>query len=304
MDLVALKKQIQNGKLDHFYIFCGPEIGLQNLYINQMAKGIPARADSIASIWSKISGQNKLFKNNMKFVYAIRDDIDFIKDEKAWPKVDKIKTGTVVLLVTEVDKRSKFYKHFKDIIIPFNHMTTAQLLPTVKKMIGGVDADIKYFIESCNNDYNTILNELDKCKRLGEKVMSVELSNKLIPRVEEANVFKMVDHLIQKDCKTTLTELGQLLDQGQNEIGILGVIATKLQQCVLVEGYRGEKDIAKATSLNGWVCKDILKHNKLAPGSLLQALRLVQKFDNGIKTGMYEPSIAVQNCIIEILSLD
>ena len=52
MDLVLLKKQIKQNKLEHFYIFCGPEIGLQNIYINQMANGMPARAESIASIWN------------------------------------------------------------------------------------------------------------------------------------------------------------------------------------------------------------------------------------------------------------
>lgn len=304
MDLVLLKKQIKQNKLEHFYIFCGPEIGLQNIYINQMANGMPARAESIASIWNKISGQNKLFKTNRKFVYAIRDDIDFMKDEKAWNKIDKIKSGTVVLLVTDVDKRSKFYKHFKDIIIPFNHMTTAQLLPTVKKMIKGTDADIKYFIESCNNDYNTIINELDKANRLGCKEMTKQLSDELIPRIEEANVFKLADYLISKNSRKTLTELDLLLHEGQSEVGILSVIATKLQQCILVEGYRGEKDIASSTGLNGWVCKSILDNNKIQPGNLLTALRLVHKFDTSIKTGQLEPDIAVTNCIIEILSLD
>lgn len=304
MDLVMLKKQIKQNTLEHFYIFCGPEIGLQNIYVNHMSKGNHQRVDTIASIWTKVTSTSKLFKKQSDIVYVIRDDQDFMKDEKMWDKISSIKNGTIILLITEVDKRSKFYKHFKDMIIPFNNMTTAQLLPTVKKMIKGTDTDLKYFIESCRNDYSTILNELDKAKRLGIDTMTQNVSDLLIPRVVEANVFKMVDYLISKNAKQTLHELNLLIEQGQNEIGILSVIATKIQQCILVEGYRGEKDIAKMTGLNGWVCKGVLDTNKLAPGSLLTALRLVHKFDKGIKMGLYEPDIAVTNCVVEILNLN
>ena len=34
MDIVKFKKQVQQGKLDHFYVFTGDEIGLQNIYLN------------------------------------------------------------------------------------------------------------------------------------------------------------------------------------------------------------------------------------------------------------------------------
>ena len=303
MDLVLLKKQIQQNKLEHFYIFCGPEIGLQNMYINQMSNNMPARADSIKEIWSKLTGKNRLFKTNRKFVYVVRDDEHFMSNEKYWDSINNIVSGTLVLLITDLDKRSKFYKHFKDIIIPFNHLTTAQLLPSVKKLIKGTDANLKYFIEACDNDYNTILNELDKLKYLGYDTITKQLTDTLRPPVLESNVFKMTDYLINKNSKKTLTELQLLLDAGSNEVGILSAIASKLEQCILVEGHRDEKDITSITGLNGWVVKGILTNNKLAPSSLLTALRITQKFDMSIKNGLLEPDIAVMNCVIESLSL-
>lgn len=303
MDIVALKKQIKQNDLSNFYIFCGPEIGLQNIYISQMSRGTHQRIDTIASVWNKLTSGSKLFKKQDKGIYVVRDDTDFMKDEKAWSKVSAIRNATLILLITEVDKRSKFYKHFKDDMIPFNKMTTKQLLPTVKKMIQGTDNDISYFIERCNNDYSTILNQLDKVNRLGKEVMTKALCDELIPKELEADVFSMVTSLIRKDSYATLHQLFTLLRQGQNELGILSVIGTKLQQCILVEGYRGNNNISQATGLNGWVCKDILDNNKLQPSSLLTALRLVYQFDSGIKSGLYEPDLAVENCILEILSL-
>lgn len=303
MDLVLLKKQIQQNKLEHFYIFCGPEIGLQNMYINQMSNNMPARADNIKDIWNKLTGKNKLFKTNRKFVYVVRDDEHFMSNEKYWNNVNNIVSGTLVLLITDLDKRSKFYKHFKDIIIPFNHLTTVQLLPTVKKLIKGTDKDLKYFIEACDNDYNTIINELDKLKYLGYDTITKQITDTLRPPAQESNVFKMTDYLINKNSKKTLTELQSLLDNGGNEVGILSVIATKLEQCILVEGYRDEKNIASITGLNGWTVKAILNNNRLAPSSLLTGLRIVQKFDSSIKNGLLEPDMAVTNCVIEILNL-
>ena len=40
MDIVKLKKQIKENKLDNFYILAGEELGVLNMYINKMGNNI------------------------------------------------------------------------------------------------------------------------------------------------------------------------------------------------------------------------------------------------------------------------
>ena len=59
MDIVKFKKQVQQGKLDHFYVFTGDEIALQNIYLNQLSN--VKRVDTVLEVWSKLKSSNKLY---------------------------------------------------------------------------------------------------------------------------------------------------------------------------------------------------------------------------------------------------
>ena len=97
MNIKDLNLQIRKGELDHFYIFYGDEIGLQNLYIQQLSKGkVAQRVDDFASIMKKVTTKNTVFgKADDDRVYIIRDDSTFMKTEKAWDI--EIKSGIVIL---------------------------------------------------------------------------------------------------------------------------------------------------------------------------------------------------------------
>jgi DNA polymerase III delta subunit len=303
MNIKDLNLQIRKGELDHFYIFYGDEIGLQNLYIQQLSKGkVAQRVDDFASIMKKVTTKNTVFgKADDDRVYIIRDDSTFMKTEKAWDI--EIKSGIVILLVTTLDKRSKFYKHFKDKAIEFKPAPTGQCIKLLKGHITGAIGDLEYFIESCNNDYNTIFSNLDKIKRLGYKEVTRQLIDDLIVKADNGNVFDLATFVIRQDSVGAITELNKILGAGENAIGILSVLYNRLKECILVEGYRGEYNIAKSTGLNPWVCKSILADNNIQPAALLHGLRIVDKYDRGIKMGIYEPQAAATGCVIELLDL-
>ena len=67
-------------------------------------------------------------------------------------------------------------------------------------------------------------------------------------------------------------------------------------------GHKGQQDITKKTGLPYWQIKKILNNVKISPGGLLAALRFIQQYDNGIKSGRYSPEIGLQCCILNILS--
>lgn len=296
LGLLDLQTQIREGSLLPFYIFTGEEIELQNIYLKQMGNVI--RVDRVADIYNKIT--SKLISGKFT-VYVVRDDMDFIKSEKTWGSIsDRIRNAVLVIQVTTPNKCKKFIKELNDCVVEFNHMTTKQLLNVVN-----MDCSVsnkQYFIEACNNDLNTINNYLDIFKRVGIKELNKKIVDEYIPTKEDVTVFQLADAVMRKDEQLTFRLLDQLLEDKNNVMGIIYAIYSQLHKCVLVEGYRGEKNISKVTGINSWICNNILRDNRIEPSKLLTALRLVQKYDKGIKTGKYDGVMACYSLIVEILS--
>lgn len=296
LGLLDLQTQIREGSLLPFYIFTGEEIELQNIYLKQMGNVI--RVDRVADIYNKIT--SKLISGKFA-VYVVRDDMDFIKSEKTWGSIsDRIRNAVLVIQVTTPNKCKKFIKELNDCVVEFNHMTTKQLLNVVN-----MDCSVsnkQYFIEACNNDLNTINNYLDIFKRAGIKELNKKIVDEYIPTKEDVTVFQLADAVMRKDEQLTFKLLDQLLEDKNNVMGIIYAIYSQLHKCVLVEGYRGEKNISKVTGINSWICNNILRDNRIEPPKLLTALRLVQKYDKGIKTGKYDGVMACYSLIVEILS--
>lgn len=296
LGLLDLQTQIREGSLLPFYIFTGEEIELQNIYLKQMGNVI--RVDRVADIYNKIT--SKLISGKFA-VYVVRDDMDFIKSEKTWGSIsDRIRNAVLVIQVTTPNKCKKFIKELNDCVVEFNHMTTKQLLNVVN-----MDCSVsnkQYFIEACNNDLNTINNYLDIFKRAGIKELNKKIVDEYIPTKEDVTVFQLADAVMRKDDQLTFRLLDQLLEDKNNVMGIIYAIYSQLHKCVLVEGYRGEKNISKVTGINSWICNNILRDNRIEPSKLLTALRLVQKYDKGIKTGKYDGVMACYSLIVEILS--
>lgn len=296
LGLLDLQTQIREGSLLPFYIFTGEEIELQNIYLKQMGNVI--RVDRVADIYNKIT--SKLISGKFA-VYVVRDDMDFIKSEKTWGSIsDRIRNAVLVIQVTTPNKCKKFIKELNDCVVEFNHMTTKQLLNVVN-----MDCSVsnkQYFIEACNNDLNTINNYLDIFKRVGIKELNKKIVDEYIPTKEDVTVFQLADAVMRKDEQLTFKLLDRLLEDKNNVMGIIYAIYSQLHKCVLVEGYRGEKNISKVTGINSWICNNILRDNRIEPSKLLTALRLVQKYDKGIKTGKYDGVMACYSLIVEILS--
>lgn len=296
LGLLDLQTQIREGSLLPFYIFTGEEIELQNIYLKQMGNVI--RVDRVADIYNKIT--SKLISGKF-IVYVVRDDMDFIKSEKTWSSIsDRIRNVVLVIQVTTPNKCKKFIKELNDCVVEFNHMTTKQLLNVVN-----MDCSVsnkQYFIEACNNDLNTINNYLDIFKRAGIKELNKKIVDEYIPTKEDVTVFQLADAVMRKDEQLTFKLLDRLLEDKNNVMGIIYAIYSQLHKCVLVEGYRGEKNISKVTGINSWICNNILRDNRIEPPKLLTALRLVQKYDKGIKTGKYDGVMACYSLIVEILS--
>lgn len=295
MDLVELKSQIKSGNLNNFYILAGEEIGILNMYIRQMSKEV-VRADEVGDVWQSLT--SRTLSNNGNVVYVVRDDKKFMAMEKIWTGLkSKIKNGILVLCITNLDKRSKFYKEFQDDVVIFEKMTEAQLLHYCKKKLKGVNDEVlKYLIYLCGNDFSRIENEIDKVKRLKVTTITNEVLEELIIPPKDSTAFTYIDAMLSGDYYNAIYDVNSLISNGESGVMLLGLLYSNFRNAVLVVGNnKGDSGV------NGYVAMNIKEKLVYEPNQLLTILRIIQKYESGIKKGIYEEKYAIQSATVEIL---
>lgn len=307
MELVELNKQLRTNDIGNFYIFVGDEIGLQNVYLKQF--GEYKRIDAVSEVISKLTAKGFGFSNGKKEVYVVRDDLEFLTNkhlEENIKQLEKAKLGTLILQITNANKKSVWYKTLKDYVVEFNKLTPTQLIHQIQHYNLTDNQDtLKYFVSACNNDYTTILNEIDKYNRLHDagvyKTFSIDTLLDMMPPKYDYTVFDFIDLVMQHDMKAVHV-MDLLLEQNQNPLGILSLLYQNISKAILVVGHKGQQGITEKTGLPYWQVKKILNNTRVSPSGLLASIRFIQQYDTGIKTGRYSPEVGLQCCILNILN--
>ena len=129
MDVAGLKAHIKSNTISNILFFTGDEWEVQKIFIQQIAKikGLEVkRIDSITDIIGKFKSVSFIQKN---YLYIARDDKLYMEDEKAQALLKStIGDNMFILLLTTVDKRTKFYKANKDAIIEFEALPERMLM--------------------------------------------------------------------------------------------------------------------------------------------------------------------------------
>ena len=315
MTIIDLKDQIIKNNLSNFYIFTGTEIGIINIYLQQMSNklGLPiTRADSVLSIYGKCQG-GSLFGDSTGF-YVIRDDRDFMKQEQLFDTIKtSIRKNVIVLLYDKIDSRLKFGKHFKDDIVAFEKLTPNVLKSYIKKEVPLADKNIETLMEVCCGSYDMCMLEVDK---ISQFVMSGEICGYdmtydeaftdllecgVIYQQEETDVFKFTDAVCSRN-KRLAFELEQVLMANNNSsINILGTLYNSMKSVMLIQVCEG-KNISEVTGLDNRLIYFNKKYvGKYSSGELLKAIKLISKVIEGVKNGWIDDVYATKFVLVNIL---
>ena len=308
MDIVKLKSQIKSGKLDNLYVFVGEEIGLMNLYIGKMCKDAH-RVDSVAGVWKRLTSRGL---NGGKSFYVVRDDKEFMQAEKVWSVADKmIRYGTLVLLYTNLDKRSRFYKAMEHHIVTFDKMTRPQLANFVSKQFPfDISQDeIEYLCEACNDDYTQIQNEMDKLARvwpsMKQKYSFSAAVDALVRAPKYADTFSMANNVMQYNGKKAIEQMQFLLDNGESGIGMITVLYNNFRNAVQVLCATGTaREISDKYGIHIAAVSNILNNFDYSIDGAIKAMRILQDAESGIKSGKYAEDKAPMIAVCKILNLE
>lgn len=314
MDVSTLKAKIKSKQLPNCLIFSGPEWKVQEIYINQIAKVTGKeirRVDSVSDIYSNLKNRSFVKKS---IIYIVRDDKELMQNEKLQQRINDILADNMLIhVLTSVDKRTKYYKLYKDTIVEFEALNDAILAKYVKREIKLSDRNCQMLIDICEHDYGRILLEIDKLRTYmfraetegydmsGDEAFETLVKDGTIYIPPYDAIFDLVDAILDRKVNKTFDLLQQAYDVGEATMVMLSVLYNNTKAVLQVQSYQG-KELSKATGLTGWQIKNAKPHvNKYSEEELIYILRLVQKLESGIKTGRMEDEFAMQYLLTHIM---
>lgn len=310
MNLAELKKSIVDKQFNNVYIFTGDEIKVMNIYINQIANiqdRTVVRKDNVGEIFKTLKIAKLTKESN---VYVILDDFDFLKQEKHWEQLmSATDEHTIILVYSQIDKRGKFYKSYKDSICEFEKLSEVVLAKYIQKETPLETERAKQLALMCENSYNRVLMEVDKLKHLAqvyalspEQAFDRMVNEELIHTIKTELVFKIVDAICKRQVNLTF-ELLQYLDVVKDSpIAILSLLYTNIKSMLLVSVCPREGKVSEITGLTGWQIKMAYeKGNNYEPSELLHIMDTIKYIDEGIKIGKVEPQYAIPYLVAKVM---
>lgn len=294
-DLVSFQKDIRTNNLKPFYILYGEEIGLMNVYLNQM--GNVVRETSVSTVWKPLT-QKGLVPNYR--IFAVRDDKDFLSNESRWKRLPDVRYGTLVLMVTKIDKRSKLLKAFPDNCVEFEKMTDSQLKRHFVSKYSTIDSDmIEMVIQFCLNDYSRIDNELDKLSRL--KKVDADVVETIVKHKTEIDIFSLVNDVLEYRPEQAIMKVTELLAKGESPIGLLTLLYQNFNNACLVLGADEPKEAN--LGIKQFLINKIVYNFQYELDSAFEGMAILGQAIEGIKNGRYTESSAVYISLYKIFSL-
>lgn len=310
MDVGGLKHQIQSKRIDHILIFYGDEWEVQKIYINQIAKvtGLATtRVDKISDVIGKLKSASFV---NKEYIYIARDDTEYIHNEKLQDLVSNyIGNNYFILLLSNVDKRLKFYKDNSDSMIEFEKLKPQVLKKYIQKSINLSDKSCDKLMEVCEYDYGRCLLEIDKIKQFAEAHLENAddsdfeqlLSKGVIYTPPKDAIFEFVDAILDDDYIKAFDLYEQCKAVGEATLVMVSVLYNNAKAVLQVQSCT-TKDIGKSTGLSGWQIMNAKKHTgKYSNKELVRILELCRKCEQGIKSGKIEEQFVMEYILVNVV---
>ena len=306
MQLHELQQQIVQKTFDNFYIFTGPEVGIMDIYLEKFP-GTRIRQDSVSDAYAKIIKRG-MVKEPRCFI--VRDDKEYLSQEKVWERIKKDMNGSqdiLVLIYTAMDKRSKFYKAFDKQMIEFERLDPDLLVKYIQKELPGLAVNYcKKLAEVCECDYNRILMECDKIRQYGgahDQSFKELITQGVIFQPIGDITFKFTDSIALRRPADVAVYLDQARRKMEPEIKVLSVLYNTFKHILLIQGLGSDQsDPCNRTGLTPFqvkLAKEKQGHYSIA--ELIHALEVIRKAEKDIKTGMLDIEIALEYVILNIL---
>jgi DNA polymerase-3 subunit delta len=169
--------------------------------------------------------------------------------------------------------------------------------------------EIRYMVAEFGSDLRRQLNELEKITlyAAGGKPGVEELAV-VLGRGKAQSIFQFTEALANRDTKTSLKQLGRLLEEGQSPLPILALIDRTVVQLLAAKELEGKRRPANAASLLGappWKVERILQQSsRFTEKQLLKALDDIHRCDLSLKSTGVPARLLLEGLVIALSKRD
>ena len=260
------------------------------------------------SIYSLFNDKKVIIVNNSYLFTAKKSKEEDLKLLEEY--LNNYNPDTILIFVVndKLDERKKVTKLIKK-VGKVLELDIKDIKSIVKEMFKPYEIDnslITLFIDRVGNDLTLINNEINKIKIYKDKDMLItkediiSLTNENI----EANIFLLIDSIINKNKKEALLIYNKLIDLNEEPIAIIIALANKIRSIYQTKelyrkGYK-ESDIASILGVKPgylYYLRDSL--SKYDSYKLYNLLEQLADLDYGIKKGTISKKQALELFIIE-----
>lgn len=181
-------------------------------------------------------------------------------------------------------------------------------------MIKDICTDYKIDRESINLLINRVGNNMSIVENELRKLMLYKIDDKTITKEDiinltsvniDTDIFKFIDHIIQKEKDMAMKIYAEMIKQGEEPIKIIALLASKFrlmyQATELTRSGYSQQDIANTLSVHIYPVKLAIQAGlKYNSKLLLKYLDKLADLDISIKTGKTDPVLGLELFILDV----
>jgi len=315
MQLTDLQKQIVSKTVDKCLLFFGEETAIMDIYLHKIYKVLDLDVFHLPSVKEAFSRMTQKRLSGRARCFVVRDDKEFIKDEKIWKTVfARVASSSdyLILIYSSLDKRSKFYKHHIEQLTEFAKLNPEMLSNYINGLLPGLAPKERLnLVDVCEHSYSRILLECDKVKHFvaanpqhtNQSALEYLLKAGVIYQAVADITFKFTDAILTRNLKDTATYLQQARQKQESDVMILSILYSGFKHILMVQGLgRDQSEPVKRTGLTPWQIKLAQeKQGRYTIPQLINALKVIRFVEKGVKTGQIDSDISLEYAIINIM---
>jgi DNA polymerase-3 subunit delta len=251
-----------------------------------------------------VVGHNASFLSSDKSKSVVEHNLDKLEKYIENPSLDNI----LILVCDSLDKRKKITSNIckKMNVIE----TTSDIHTLIRKRLEEYKMDSnseKLLLEYCGNDFERVLNEIDKLKlyKIESKKITKDDIEEIVMKSMDDNIFHLVDSILTGNKKYAFLLYQDFILHGEQVVNIIRILANKIrliyQVKVLLNNGNSDQNISKLLKVHEYPVKlareASYRYNEQV---LLEKLETLANLDLLIKSGETNGQVEFETLIATI----
>lgn len=297
-----LKKLLDSGQKQNFYIFTGDEREVMRQYIKRVDPNAQT-VKSFSELWKQLTSGGLFHTDKTLVLYNDKEITERDWGKGAFQLVKAIGSNTVILVCDKIDGRVGFFKQATNFIVDFNKFTEEQLIGYIQGRLDVDDDTAILLARSCDNEIARIDNEIHKLSHV-DGAISYELVSELVTPPAEDRIFDMIDFVVKRQPKQAFELYQDLIELKESPIKIISLLYTKFKHLIQVQSMfnLSNVDLAAKTGLTFYQIQRTRELvGEFTIDELVNFLRATQQMETDMKTGMVDINAGMEHLLVEIL---